>query len=38
MDLKQEAYPVRWLRGHHSLSPAVAKIIAAELGWLEAAQ
>ena len=34
---KPEAHPVRWLRGHHSLSPAAAKIIAAELGWLEAA-
>jgi hypothetical protein len=29
--LKQEAYPVRWLRGHYPLSRAVAKIVAAEL-------
>jgi hypothetical protein len=35
--LKAEAYPVRWLRGHYALSPAMAKIIAAEFGWLEAA-
>jgi hypothetical protein len=35
--LTQEAYPVRWLCGHHALSPAVAKIVAAEFGWLEAA-
>ena len=34
---KPEAYPVRWLRGHYVLSPAVAKVIAAEFGWLEAA-
>jgi hypothetical protein len=34
--LKQEAYPVRWLRGHYALSPAAAKIVAAECGWLEA--
>ena len=30
-DLKPETYPVRWLRGHYPLSPAVAKIVAAEL-------
>jgi hypothetical protein len=34
---KQEAYPVRWLRDHYTLSPAAAKVIAAEFGWLEAA-
>lgn len=26
-----KAYPVRWLCEHYSLSPAVAKIVAAEL-------
>lgn len=29
--LKPETYPERWLRGHYALSPAAAKIIAAEL-------
>lgn len=36
--LTQQTYPVRWLRGHYPLSPAPAKIIAAEIGWLEAPQ
>jgi hypothetical protein len=34
---KANAYPVRWLCGHYALSPVAAKIIAGELGWLEAA-
>jgi hypothetical protein len=35
--LTQQTYPVRWLCGRHTLSPAVAKIVAAEFGWLEVA-
>jgi hypothetical protein len=36
-DLNQEARSVRWLLAHYPLSQAEANIIAAELGWLEAA-
>jgi hypothetical protein len=31
--LREQTYPVRWLRAHYAVSGALAAIIAGEIGW-----